>query len=137
MAHTLPPLVQLLKRDRRYRFEAYQFLREGLEYAHRKLGMGRRPPADADAAPRHESHVTGQELCEALRLYALDQYGYLAKAVLNSWGLQATSDFGEIVYNLIGINEMRKSASDRREDFDGVYDFEQAFVKDFAITSSE
>lgn len=136
MTHSLPPIVQLLKRDHRYRFEAYQFVREGLDYAHRKLGLGRRPPADADASPRHESHVTGQELCEALRLYAQDQYGYLAKTVLHSWGVNSTSDFGEIVYNLIEIKEMRKSAEDRREDFDGVYDFEQAFVKDFAITST-
>jgi uncharacterized repeat protein (TIGR04138 family) len=53
--------------------------------------------------------------------------------VLNSWGVHSTSDFGEIVYNLIGIREMKKSDSDRREDFDDVYDFDEAFVKDFAI----
>ena len=34
-----------------------------------------------------QKHVSGQELCEAIREYALLQYGYLAKTVLNSWGI--------------------------------------------------
>jgi uncharacterized repeat protein (TIGR04138 family) len=54
--------------------------------------------------------------------------------VLDSWGVRSTNDFGEIVYNLIKIGKMSKSDNDRREDFDNVYDFEQALVKEFAIT---
>ena len=45
----------------------------------------------------------------------------------------ATSDFGEIVYNLIRIGKMSKSAGDRREDFDDVYDFEQALLREYRI----
>jgi uncharacterized repeat protein (TIGR04138 family) len=82
-----------------------------------------------------ENHLTGQQLCEGIRLYARDQYGYLAKLVLNSWGIHTTSDFGEMVYNLIRIEQMKKSPSDRREDFDDVYEFENAFEPHF-ITSS-
>lgn len=137
MATSLPPILRLLQEDRRYRFEAYQFVREALEYAHRELGMGRQPAAGPDDDPPQGMHVTGQQLCEALRLYALEQFGYLAKTVLNSWGVQSTSDFGEIVYNLIDINEMRKSEYDRREDFDDVYDFEQAFRKNFVIPATK
>ena len=131
MTTSVPPIVQLLRRDQRYKLEAYQFVREGLEYAHRELGLGCSAPAGEEPPP--DAHVTGQQLSEALRLYALEQFGYLAKSVLNSWGVRATGDFGEIVYNLIHINEMKKSERDRREDFDDVYDFEQAFVKEFAI----
>ena len=131
MATSVPPIVQLLRRDRRYKLEAYQFVREGLEYAHRELGLGCSAPVGEDPPP--DSHVTGQQLCEALRLYALEQFGYLAKSVLNSWGVHATGDFGEIVYNLININEMKISERDRREDFDDLYDFEQALVTEFAI----
>ena len=81
-----------------------------------------------------EKHVTGQQLCEAIRQYAIDQYGYMARPVLSSWGINVTGDFGEIVYNLIGIGLMKKSAGDRREDFDNVYDFEDAFQRAFEIT---
>lgn len=84
-----------------------------------------------------ERHLTGQVLCQAIRQYALQQYGLLAKVVLNSWGIHTTGDFGEIVYNLIGINMMKKSKSDRREDFDDQYDFEDAFVKNFEFELSE
>ncbi len=78
-----------------------------------------------------ERHLTGQELSEAIRQYAIDQYGFLAKQVLNSWGLHTTGDFGEVVYNLIRVGLMKKSSEDRREDFDDCFDFEQAFVKKF------
>lgn len=133
-----PPILQLLSRDPRYRLEAYQFVREALDYAHRELGMGRQPSPPAEESgdePPPEAHVTGQELCEAIRQYAWRQYGYLAKLVLNSWGVCSTSDFGSIVYNLIEINEMKKSDSDRREHFDNVYDFQEAFVQQFRIES--
>lgn len=84
-----------------------------------------------------ERHLTGQILCQAIRQYASQQYGLLAKVVLNSWGIHTTGDFGEIVYNLIGIGMMRKSRSDRREDFDDQYDFDEAFVKNFDFQFSE
>ena len=81
--------------------------------------------------------MSGQQLCEALRQYALDQYGYMAKTVLNSWGIESTSDFGEVVYNMIREKLMKKSDSDRREDFDDVYDFEAALQQQFNITSPD
>jgi uncharacterized repeat protein (TIGR04138 family) len=131
------PLLQLLKRDTRYRLEAYQFVREGLDYAQRALGMGVARPLRRGEKPPPESHLTGQELCDALRQFAVDQFGFMAKWVLNSWGIYATSDFGELVYNMIALNLMRKSKTDRREDFDGVYDFEDAFVRQFHIGATK
>lgn len=142
-------LFDLLQRDRRYKFEAYAFLFEALSYAHDTLGMGKEgdseenlptPRGKQRTGGKHESrrperHLTGQELCHAIRQYALEQYGYMAKCVLNSWGIQRTGDFGDIVYNLIKIGQMRKTKQDRREDFDDVYDFEKAFVEDFKIST--
>src|SRR5690606_7421190 len=81
-----------------------------------------------------EHHVSGQELCEAIRLYALEQYGLVAQCVLGHWGVRSTSDFGEIVFNLIDIKKMKKTDHDRREDFDDVYDFDDAFRTGFEIT---
>jgi uncharacterized repeat protein (TIGR04138 family) len=81
-----------------------------------------------------EKHLTGQQLCEAIRIYALEQYGYMAKTVLNSWGVHNTGDFGEIVFNLIRIKQMKKTREDRREDFNDVFDFETGLTRSFKIT---
>jgi uncharacterized repeat protein (TIGR04138 family) len=124
----LHPLAQLLCEDRRYKQEAYRFVHEGLRYAQEVLGLG------AGRSKKGMRHVTGQDLCHAMRQLAHEQYGMLAKLVLNSWGIHTTSDFGEIVYNLIKIGEMSKSRDDRRADFDDVYDFEQALTHDYVIT---
>jgi uncharacterized repeat protein (TIGR04138 family) len=134
---------ELLAADKRYKFAAYSFVFEALSYAHTVLGMGAETPSvkmgsEADEEEDEpQRHLTGQQLCEAIRLYALDQYGYMAKCVLNSWGIQTTGDFGEIVFNLIRIGHMRKTESDRREDFDDVYDFESALTQSFQITPPE
>ena len=61
----------------------------------------------------------------------------MAKVVLNDWGVRSTGDFGEIVYNLIGIGLMKKSDTDRREDFDDVFDFDETFERHFKITKPE
>jgi uncharacterized repeat protein (TIGR04138 family) len=134
----LPPLVRLISEDRRYKLEAYQFVAAGLEYAQDVLRLdqpagGRRKGRGAERQPRH---VSGQDLCWALKDFAHEQYGYLAKLVLASWGIRSTSDFGEIVYNLIRIKKLSKSPTDRREDFDNVYDFEEALVNSYQITSA-
>ena len=138
MSPSIRAIAELLDRDRRYKLEAYQFIREALAYAHDVLRLHELPAHESPAAEGEEEprHITGQQLCEACRLYALDQYGYLAKMVLNSWGLKTTGDFGEIVYNLIQIQQMRKSGTDRREDFDDAYSFEEAFKPQFTALAS-
>lgn len=161
-------LVQMLRDDSRYPWEAYIFVREALFYAQEVLEMGAAPDeespvSDDDSKPGQaahasadfaasefepddssdespesprppERHLTGQQLCLAIRGYALEQYGYLAKAVLANWGLRSTGDFGEIVFNLIRVGEMKKSPTDRREDFDDVYSFDDAFLRGFEMT---
>jgi len=138
MTPDIHPLIKLLCEDRRYKLEAYQFVRSGLEYAQDVLELGRaEEAATPEGEVRQVRHVTGQDLSHALKQYAHDQYGYMAKLVLAGWGITCTSDFGEIVYNLIKIGEMTKSPEDRREDFDQVFDFDQALVSEFVITAAE
>jgi uncharacterized repeat protein (TIGR04138 family) len=117
-------LADLIRRDRRYHRNAYFFVFEALRFAQDHLEMGQPQPALA-AGREEERHVTGQQLCEAIRQYAVGQYGFMAKSVLNEWGIQSTGDFGEIVFNLIDAGQMRKTDSDRREDFENVFDFEE------------
>jgi uncharacterized repeat protein (TIGR04138 family) len=127
----------LLEEDPRYTVEAYEFVRDALAYAHEIMGLGVSSEADPDREGSDaERHLTGQELCEASRRYALEQYGLMARTVLKSWGLETTSDIGEIVYNLIRIDLMRKSESDRREDFDDVFDFRKSLEEDFDFAAS-
>jgi uncharacterized repeat protein (TIGR04138 family) len=134
-----PKVSNLLDQDPRYKLEAYHFVREALDYADRVLSMGAvkpnqpNPGGDKPQPSQGDQHLTGQQLCEAIRLYALEQYGYMARCVLNQWGVHTTGDFGEIVYNLIRVGVLRKSKDDRREDFDDVYDFETAFEAGFRI----
>ena len=129
------PIAELLRRDKRYHFDAYVFVFEALRHAQENLGMGTdfvdHETGDSDEPERH---VSGQELCEAMRQYAHEQYGYMAKSVLNHWGIESTGDFGEIVFNLIDIEQMRKTPHDRREDFEDVYDFDEGFQDRFRFS---
>jgi uncharacterized repeat protein (TIGR04138 family) len=138
------PIAKLLEKDRRYKIDAYAFVFEALNYAHTKLGMGTEHPSELEesdpeegATKEAERHLTGQQLCEAIRQYALEQYGFMAQCVLNSWGVSNTGDFGEIVFNLIGIGQMRKTKEDNREDFDDVFDFDKGLRQSFKITPPE
>ncbi len=137
MSDALEELRALVRANPRYKLEAYLFVFEVLNYAQEVLGMGRLCPSEplpgedpSVVSDEPQRHLTGQELCEAARVYALERFGLMAKAVLNSWGIRSTSDLGEIVFNLIACGRMRKTREDRREDFDNVYDFDEAFQVD-------
>jgi uncharacterized repeat protein (TIGR04138 family) len=113
------------KEDSRYDKRAYFFVRQGLDQTVKNLKK-----LDSDRVQR-SAHVSPRELADGLRIFALDQYGPLAKTVLDSWGIHESGDFGEIVFNLIEYKVFSKTENDRREDFAGVFDFDEAFVKPF------
>jgi uncharacterized repeat protein (TIGR04138 family) len=141
-----PAIARLLREDKRYPLAAYIFLFEALHYAQNVLEMGAEGPSeplssDPDDDDEDETgtqrHVTGQDLCDAIRRLAIDQFGYMAKTVLNRWNICSTADFGNMVFNLIRVGRMRKTPNDRREDFEDVYDFGTAFREEFQITMPE
>ncbi len=115
----------ICKEDPRFNRRAYDFVRLGLDQTVKELRK-----KDSGRAEKSR-HVTGPELLEGLRVYALDQFGPLAKTVLNAWGVRRCRDFGDIVFNLIEYNVFSKTDSDRREDFTDVFDFDEAFVRPF------
>ena len=141
MTENQHPIFELLDQDKRYKLEAYQFVRDALSFAQDVLGLGKSQPQDdpppLESEPLVEPHLTGQQLCEAVRQYSIEQFGYMAQMVLNNWGIRATGDVGEIVYNLIRIGRMKKSEEDRREDFDDVYSFDTALNQTFRFTLPE
>ncbi len=120
----------ICKEDPRFDRKAYDFIRLGLDHTVKEL------KAKESARASRSRHVSGPELLEGLRVYALEQFGPLTKTVLESWGIRRCSDFGDIVFNLIEYNVFSKTDNDRREDFSDLYTFEDAFVKPFLPTKS-
>jgi uncharacterized repeat protein (TIGR04138 family) len=101
------------REDGRYHERGYLFVLAALEYAQGKLPARR--------------HLNGAELAWACRDFAQEQFGLLAPAVLEHWGITKTEDFGRIVFMLIEVGLLARQASDRPEDFDCVYDFREVF----------
>ena len=133
-------LYQLVNQDPRYPIEAYWFVREALAFAADSMELGLHsygdPDCDLETAThraQRERHLTGQELCEAIRGYALNQFGYMSKVVLNNWGIDNTGCFGDVVYNMISIGIMKKSSRDQRSHFDDVFCFDDVFEANFEI----
>ena len=71
--------------------------------------------------------MTGQQLCEGLRDFAVQQYGMLARTVLNRWHIERTEDFGRIVFAMVEGGLMHATEGDSVRDFDHVFDFGAAF----------
>ena len=130
-------LDQLVNQDPRYPIEAYIFVREALAFAADSLELDDKAPVDQVPGAETARHLTGQELCEAVRQFAINQYGYMAKVVLERWGITATSNFGDIVYNMIDMGIMKKSPQDRRSHFDKVYEFSDVFESNFEMCNSK
>ena len=115
----LDKIERVMKQNGQYKFEAYSFIMAALHHTVTKLPKAR--------------HITGQELCEGVREYAMDQFGPLARTVLNYWGIFKTEDFGRIVFALVEVGILRKQAEDKIEDFRDMYDFEKVFDQDYEI----
>ena len=111
------PLQDIIEQDPRYADEAYAFILDTLREVIEGLQKVR--------------HVSGQELSEGCRRRALDLYGPLARSVLEYWGIKTTTDFGEIVFNLIKAKQLTKTENDSKEDFRDVFNFEEAFDRQY------
>ncbi len=112
----------VLKDDSRYGKGAYYFVRKALDFTVKNLN------GDEE---RTSNHVSGQELLEGIRKYALDQYGPLTLTVLSNWNIRKCSDFGDIVFNLVDFGVLGKTEQDQREDFLNGYDFKEVFLQPF------
>jgi uncharacterized repeat protein (TIGR04138 family) len=108
----------LVTRDSRYHRESYFFVREALDFTQKSGPKPKRSEI---------RHVTGAELLDGIRAYALQQFGPMAITVLGEWGIHRCEDFGEIVFNMVETGLLAKTDRDSRDDFKGGYAFDAAF----------
>jgi uncharacterized repeat protein (TIGR04138 family) len=115
-------LEQILAKDERFHRDAYLFMREALDFTQKLVGRENQGKV---------RHVTGQELLDGLRQYALQQFGPMSATVFEEWGIRNCQNFGEIVFNMVEIGLLAKTEKDTRDDFQTGYDFTDAFRKPF------
>ena len=110
-------IYELAQEHGRYKPNAYRFTMDAVQFTVRKA--------------REIRHVTGGELLEGIRELALARFGPMAKTVFEQWGVRSTEDFGEIVFQLVEQGLLGKTDADKRSDFAGGFDFDDAFVRGF------
>lgn len=123
-------LEAIVAKDPRYPREAYFFVREALDHTTKHVVRQGREGARKEKE-KENRHVTGQQLLEGIRQFALEQFGPMTLTVLHEWGIRRCEDFGEIVFNMVEANLLGKTEKDSREDFQGGYDFDEAFRQPF------
>lgn len=108
---------KILKSDKRYKKEAYNFVLDALGYTISKLPKPR--------------HISAWELLEGIKDFGIEQFGPMAPEVFEHWGIEKTDDFGEIVFNLIDQRLLLKTESDSKEDFRAVFDLRDVLKREF------
>lgn len=110
-------MAKLRSLDGPYHQKGYLFVLAALEYAQSQLPERR--------------HIDGAELSWACRDFAREQFGLMARTVLEHWGILRTEDFGRIVFELVDLGLLAKQSTDAVFDFEGVYDFDDALDRGY------
>ena len=116
------------EQDSRYGKGAYYFVRQALDHALQHI---KQDPSGSN------HHVTGKELLEGIREFALDQYGPMTKTLLDAWNIKRCRDFGDIVFHLVEAGVLGKTDNDSPEDFAEGYNFTEAFESPFLPPSKQ
>jgi uncharacterized repeat protein (TIGR04138 family) len=104
-------------REPRFDERAYLFVLGALEYCQQRLDERR--------------HISGKELALACRDLALEKFGVMAGLVLEHWGVRSSADLGDVVFTLVDLGLLMSQPTDSREEFADVFDFDQAFAKEY------
>ncbi|HZI29439.1 MAG TPA: Minf_1886 family protein [Gemmatimonadaceae bacterium] len=104
---------QIRLRESRFHESAFLFVLASLEFLQSRLPERR--------------HVDGRELAHAVRELALERFGVLSRLVLDHWGVRSTAHVGDIVFALVETGLLMSQPGDSRQDFEDVFDFDDAF----------
>ncbi len=110
-------IEEVSNKDKRYKIDAYIFVLTALNQVVECLDKKR--------------HITGKELSEGIGKMAMQEYGPMARTVLEHWGVKTTDDFGNIVFNLISVKVLGKTEADSISDFKNIFDFKKVFEDDY------
>jgi len=125
MLNSRNKIKEIIKKDARYSLQAYQFIFEALDYTTNMLGKNQHKTTDVDR------HVTGKQLMEGIKQYAIKQFGFMTLTVFEQWGINQDIDFGNIVFNLVESGLMGKTDKDSLDDFKNNYDMKKVFDEEF------
>lgn len=123
-------ILDLVRIDPRYAYEAYEFLCEAVGFTQELLG---RVP-DEDDDPETDYHVGGDELSRGVCELAVREFGMMAPVVFAQWGIHTTNDIGHIVFNLIRAERLSKSDRDDPNDFHDLFDIQRVLTEEFELT---
>lgn len=115
-------IIKITEKDSRYAPEAYEFIRNAVNYTAAKLERDK----------LKNRHISGRELLKGVGEYAVQEFGPLAKDVLINWGIQDGLSVGNIVFNMIQEKLLSANDKDSIDDFSGNLDFDEIFSKKFA-----
>lgn len=138
MPATEPPVKDLaaIAAEAGYPIDAFLFIQRGLDFTvqgiHGELDEQTEAKLDADEIIPAR-HISGAQLCDGLRRFAIQEYGLMARGVLRRWKIHRCEDFGRIVFAMVEAGMMHKTEDDRLEDFAGLFDFGTAFAGELVI----
>lgn len=129
-----PDILEIVRNDPRYAYEAYEFVFESLGHTQRMLG---RVPVENERESGPQHHVSGQEILKGACDLAVKEFGLMAGLVFRHWGIHRTDDFGELVFNLIEGGLLSKTDGDNRSDFENVFDLDRELSEGFTFPLEE
>ena len=118
-------VANIVRQDSRFDPLAYFFLKDSLDFTLKRFNENH------DGPPRH---VSGRDLARGFRDLALNEFGPMASTLMSEWNVRETRDIGEMVFQLIDQKMFGKQDSDTLEDFEDLYDFDEAFAAPFRPT---
>lgn len=128
-----PRILELVRVEPRFAYEAYEFVCDAVAFTQEKLGRSKASEDGAD--DEHDRHVCGAELLRGACELAIRDFGLMAPVVFRMWGIRSTDDFGEMVFRLIRAERLSKSDQDDIDDFREVFDLEKVLSEGLGVTS--
>lgn len=120
-------ILEAVKDDPRYAYEAYEFVCDAVTFTQDRLGRKPAPQDHEDA----NHHVAGGELLRGCCDLAVRDFGMMAPVVFQQWGVRETDDIGNIVFNLIRLERLSRSDRDDPDDFHEAFDLDRALTDGF------
>lgn len=95
---------------------AFSLLLDALDVVIREKRKAKRP------------NIKASELAVAFEILAVGLFGWLAQAVVESWGIRSSADLGRLVNALVEVDMLRREKHDGEADFDELPDISNAIA---------